>query len=113
MKDTYTQEEIDEAMAQAELLTALASAFIGGIWDMDGYGGYGGGYGTDNNHKNTTSCYICSGSGKCRECNGTGKSVVYERNPVLGPSFYDDTCRTCYGSGKCNECDGTGRVEAL
>ena len=96
-------------MAQAELLMALTSAFIGGIWDLDGYAEYGGGYGNGNNG-GTTSCHVCGGSGKCRECNGTGKGVVYERNPILGPSFYDDTCRSCYGSKKCSTCNGTGRL---
>ena len=48
--------------------------------------------------KNFSGCIDCSGRGKCRTCEGTGK--------VVG-----DVCTTCKGSGKCRKCGGTGKAK--
>jgi len=49
--------------------------------------------------KNFSGCIDCSGRGKCRSCEGTGK--------IAG-----DICTNCKGSGKCQKCGGTGKAKA-
>jgi len=48
--------------------------------------------------KNFSGCIDCSGRGKCRACEGTGK--------IAG-----DVCTICEGSGKCQKCGGTGKAK--
>ena len=49
-------------------------------------------------------CIQCDGSGKCRNCNGSGVWVS-PANPHLGYL----TCGQCNGGGRCRTCEGTGR----
>lgn len=58
----------------------------------------GGGYGTPytpTQHAN--KCGICSSTGKCSNCNGTGISP-----------WSHSTCGACGGRGVCTTCNGTG-----
>ena len=99
--NTYSQAEIDAAMAQAELLTALTSAFIGDTWGLNGDSGYGYNDGTSNSGNSWYNCDDCNGTGKCKLCNGSGAMRAYV------------TCTDCHGSGKCERCNGTGHSGAL
>lgn len=43
-------------------------------------------------------CIVCDNSGKCAECQGTGKISS------------DDLCPACFGTGKCFFCTGSGMM---
>jgi len=70
-----------------------------------------------------STCIYCGGSGKCRDCGGTGtkseRSVYDQRREMTqtGPAMTDGVtvvrCGACSGSGKCNACRGTGKEERL
>lgn len=49
-------------------------------------------------------CPSCKGSGKCIECNGTGK------NDASSPVFRAFGCRLCDKTGKCPGCGGDGTI---
>lgn len=54
-------------------------------------------------------CDYCDGSGKCRNCNGTGRV----RRLLAGTTqWVDQICTSCSpsGSGKCSFCRGTGKM---
>ena len=53
---------------------------------------------------NSRICRVCTGSGKCPECNGKGQHVVLGSGDK-GPK----KCDVCGGSGKCGACGGKGR----
>jgi len=40
-------------------------------------------------------CNACNGTGRCRECDGTGHGLIAR-------------CVVCFGAGKCESCGGTG-----
>jgi hypothetical protein len=50
-----------------------------------------------------STCWKCSGSGRCPHCLGTGKSGYAG---VGKPG--DQPCQACSGSGLCSTCRGTG-----
>lgn len=52
-------------------------------------------------------CDICSGSGKCTECNGEGKT---EHDCDCIYCDYLETCDECSGNGKCIGCHGVGII---
>ena len=63
-------------------------------------------------------CYAlgtgCSGTGKCKRCNGTGQASYYDR--LLGKNTCslcngNGICPTCQGNGICNNCHGNGYIE--
>ncbi len=45
------------------------------------------------------TCTVCSGSGKCNRCDGSGWTV-----------YLIDRCNNCGGSGDCPNCGGTGKI---
>lgn len=70
-----------------------------------------GGTGTSDNGQ---SCDACDGSGKHRECGGTGKVICFncngsgveQCNECQGSGL--EECQGCHGTLKCSACDGTG-----
>ncbi|MDO5377983.1 MAG: hypothetical protein Q4G52_06580 [Clostridia bacterium] len=51
-------------------------------------------------------CSVCSGSGRCRACGGSGHVTKW----VVGTFEYvDQTCTTCMGMGQCYQCGGSGK----
>ena len=48
-----------------------------------------------------SKCHDCHGSGNCRHCNGTGRSIL---------TGYSEMCVVCNGSGQCKQCFGSGRI---
>ncbi len=48
------------------------------------------------------TCFRCQGTGKCKECNGSGKST--------NPDWPTPDCFMCMGAGICQVCAGNGRV---
>lgn len=57
--------------------------------------------------KAAVACVPCSGLGRCRQCQGTGRRP----NPMKGATA-PVTCLSCKGTGKCGACGGTGRGAA-
>jgi hypothetical protein len=52
------------------------------------------------------NCITCSGTGKCRQCGGSGRVSKW----VAGTREYvEQNCIQCLGSGKCYDCRGTGQ----
>lgn len=57
-------------------------------------------------------CWVCSGTGQCQTCGGTG---------TITDTYYDEDygewkelelpCNECYGSGICWQCSGSGTIE--
>lgn len=66
-------------------------------------GSSGGNYSTPSNN----TCYKCSGSGNCSDCNGQGTQTGYWNS--TGQKYYR-TCGSCGGSGKCSHCLGKGHL---
>jgi len=51
-------------------------------------------------------CSWCRGSGRCRDCGGSGRTL----NPLAGTGkWIEQDCRSCSGSGNCRVCHGTGK----
>ncbi|MBR3929271.1 MAG: hypothetical protein IKJ65_09745 [Clostridia bacterium] len=55
----------------------------------------------DDDDSFTMECYRCSGSGRCEDCHGSGRSKL---TGVLGASG----CALCEASGRCYKCNGKG-----
>ena len=57
-------------------------------------------------------CNRCFGSGKCQECNGTGRITIRKEGINLGggSSYYNSyqRCPLCDGDRDCIYCNGTG-----
>ncbi|MBR1687834.1 MAG: hypothetical protein IJ710_04770 [Prevotella sp.] len=69
-----------------------------GFQDSSWSGGGGG-----SSSSSYATCPLCSGSGKCRLCDGKG---------YIGSSTFSTTCRICKGTGKCSRCGGSGQIES-
>ena len=48
------------------------------------------------------TCNECGGSGRCRNCGGTG---------YMGDVMDHNVCPVCGGTTKCQACGGTGQVD--
>lgn len=75
-----------------------------------GNSSYSSGYDWEGN--SSTTCFNCSGSGKCDDCGGTGNRVSQKDSINLGSGSkkytVTESCYTCMGSGKCIWCKGNG-----
>lgn len=57
---------------------------------------------TSNQRFISYDCPHCGKTGKCRQCNGTGRNLLALRNGIFSP------CAACWGTLKCSACGGTG-----
>ena len=53
-------------------------------------------------------CAACDGSGRCRDCGGSGQVSNYF---AAESRFILQDCLTCLGSGNCKWCYGTGKAD--
>ena len=73
-----------------------------GSYSGGSYSGNSSGASQSQNQKTRKWCSVCSGSGKCRICNGSG----WVTRLGMGKSGY---CASCYNhNGKCTVCGGRG-----
>ena len=56
------------------------------------------------------TCPACYGNGRCRPCNGTGKTAKgYAKGHLYDPAI-PENCRPCNGTGNCLTCGGKGHL---
>ena len=115
--NVYSQAEIDAAMAQAEMLTALSAGFLGELFGPVNFGNAYNPNSTGSPIRDAVlgvnqPCVFCGGSGICSSCEGTGKEIRRNYDYDIDDSWgtYQVDCSHCYGSGKCSNCNGTGRT---
>ena len=58
------------------------------------------------------TCKSCNGSGKCHQCEGSGRVVVGRSAGFAGSSGYPiyGECPRCGGTKNCQTCNGRGTV---
>ncbi|MBQ8639648.1 MAG: hypothetical protein IJ468_10820 [Lachnospiraceae bacterium] len=89
------------------------SSYSSGSSSYSSGGSYSSGFDWDDDSGSSgTTCYSCSGTGRCQDCGGTGKRETQKESINLGSgsSKYTVTqaCYTCSGSRKCIWCKGDG-----
>lgn len=73
-------------------------------------GSYGGSSYGGNSSGSGRTCISCSGSGKCKTCNGKGY-YYHETGYYTGNSHQTRTdCPVCRGTGNCGTCHGAGSI---
>jgi hypothetical protein len=55
-------------------------------------------------------CSLCSGSGNCQKCDGTGQIEFWINTVNGGTEKRYMNCVSCNGTGKCGACGGSGQV---
>jgi len=81
-----------EALAAVKMETAQASGSAGS--------------GGSSSVLDKEDCSWCRGSGRCRDCGGSGRTM----NPLAGTGkWIEQDCRSCSGTGNCRVCHGTGK----
>ena len=92
-------------------LTNGGGGYNGG-YSVPSYGGnYGGSYGGSSGSSSSSSgrtCISCSGSGKCKTCQGSG--WYYRDSYYTGSGRTPTECAICKGNGKCGTCYGLGTI---
>ena len=85
--------------------TSVDPSLLGPTYNYSGGNSTGGNY-HYTNPGTSYRCPICSGTGMCDRCGGTGQRVV--DLGIRGNKI--NQCGVCHGTGRCHQCHGKGKI---